>query len=280
MRNSSRIVLFCAFCALFCFLSQTVAAQDFRVFTRVFDESSPVGKPRVVSRSVSLFHAKKVYDYIDGVGEVCVFSPVERRFTILDGTGQTATVLTFDELKHMIELAEEQALNRADKLAEKEGETAEAVQLLKFLVSPDFKIRVDETSHTLYLTSSTYSYTVRYVSNVDREFVNAYLDYADWAARLNAVLHPHSLLPAPRLKLNELLRERGLMPVEISLQVGQQEPLRLRAEHEVRWSFDRGDRSNISHWETLLNSRSLQLISFPAYQRRLLLSKTSSPATR
>ncbi len=273
MKTSHRTLL----CVLAWVLAGSAAVgQEFRVFTRVFDESA-VGasqRPPVVVRSVSLFHANKVYDYVDGVGEVTIFDPVARQFTVIDGSGRRATVLAFDELKRMVSLAEEEAMRRAQSLSGAASSDAEeARELLAFLVQPEFQVRDDPANKVLYLTSPDYGYTVRYSTDVEPAFVESYLRYADWTARLNAVLHPHSLLPAPRLKLNELLRQKRVMPVEISLRVGRANPLKLRAEHQARWSLDRRDRNNIAHWEQLLQSRSLQFVSFPEYQRQLLLGK-------
>ena len=256
--------------------------QDFRVYTRVFDESGRAarrgGRPQVVGRSVSLFHAGKVYDYVDGIGEVILFEPAQRRFTIIAGSGRTATVVTFDELNHLLELAETEAEREAARLAERGGKEASAVgALLLFLINPQFEQRIDEAAKQLSLTSRYYNYTVRYDDAVQREFVESYLRYADWAARLNAVLHPQSLLPGPRLKLNEVLRQRRLLPVEVSLRVTAAEPLRLRAEHTIRWTLNRKDRSNINHWESLLRDKSLRFVTFSEYQRSFLLTQESSP---
>ena len=256
-------------------------AQEFRVYTRVFDESGTATRteerPRVIGRSVSLFHAGKVYDYVDGVGEVTIFEPAQRRFTIIAGSGRTATVVTFDELNHLLELAETETEREAARLAERGGKEASAIgTLLLFLINPQFDQRLDEANGRLLLTSRYYSYTVRYDEKVRPEYVESYLRYADWAARLNSVLHPQSLLPAPRLKLNDVLRSRRLMPTVVSLQVSAGQPLRLRAEHTIRWVLDSKDRSNINHWESLLRNKTLRFVTFPEYQRSVLLSQQSS----
>ncbi|MGH7199902.1 MAG: hypothetical protein ACREJB_04815, partial [Planctomycetaceae bacterium] len=60
-----------------------LAAQEFRIYTRVYDASTTGEEPAVVTRSLSLFHAGKVYDYIDTLGEVTVFEPAQDRVHIL-----------------------------------------------------------------------------------------------------------------------------------------------------------------------------------------------------
>ncbi|HID24270.1 MAG TPA: hypothetical protein EYP14_17965 [Planctomycetaceae bacterium] len=256
-------------------------AQEFRVYTRVFDESGFGARndtrPRVIGRSVSLFHAGKVYDYVDGVGEVTIFEPAQRRFTIIAGSGKTAAVVTFDELNHLLELAETEAEREAAQLAERGGKEASVIgAFLLFLINPQFEQRIDNAANRILLSSRYYNYTVRYDAKVRPEYVDSYLRYADWAARLNSVLHPQALLPAPRLKLNQMLRERRLMPVEVILHVKAGERFQLRAEHTIRWALDSKDRSNINHWESLLRDRSLRFVTFPEYQRTVMLTQQSS----
>jgi hypothetical protein len=86
-------------------VAASVSAQECRIYTVVYDESgeptsgvvdrSP--QPRVLSRSLSLMHAGKVYDSIDALGEVTIFDPAERRFTILNTKHTLAASVSFDE---------------------------------------------------------------------------------------------------------------------------------------------------------------------------------------
>src|SRR5690606_5890737 len=100
-----------------------------------------------------------------------------------------------------------------------------------------------------------------------------YLHYADWMARLNYVLHPHALYPEPRLKLNEVLRAHGKLPVEVELKSSIGLPIHLRAEHQIHWKLDATDRSLIHEWESLLKSSNTRQVTFQEYQRSLLVSK-------
>jgi len=273
-------VLLCLFVAMIC-CCQAVSGQEFRVYTRIFDDSSrttnqpahPASAP-VISRSVSLFHAGKVYDYIDTIGEVTIFEPAQRRFRIINGSGRTATTVTFDELNHLLKLGEGEAKRQAAELAEKNDQTSlYTATLLLFLVNPQFQEHFDPDRLQLQLSSRSFSYTVQCDAGVRPEHIDRYLNYAGWAARLNAVLHPQALLPAPRLALNTALREHQLMPTQVQLTANVDRPFRLRAEHKIHWNLDKKDRSNINHWESLLRDDSLKFVTFQEYQRSFLISQ-------
>ena len=265
-------------------LTGQVRAQEFRVYTRVFREDAASEtqtnsrtERQVISRSVSLFHAGKVYDYIDGLGEVIIFEPAQRRFTVIDGAGTTATVVTFDELQHWLKLAEAEAERQAAELARRSGrEASNAAEFLLFLVKPAFAETWDDQTGQLKLASPQYSYNVRCDSDVLPESIESYLRYADWTARLNAVLHPQTMLPAPRIALNDSLRAHRRLPVEVKLTIENGQSLRLRAEHTIHWNLDRRDRSNISHWETLVRNEKLRFVTFPEYQRDMLGGRTAA----
>ena len=58
-------------CVLSCWAWSLAPAQDFRISTRVYNQAPTTDAKRspVISRSLSLFHAGKVYDYIDTINE-------------------------------------------------------------------------------------------------------------------------------------------------------------------------------------------------------------------
>ncbi len=59
-------------------------AQELRIYTRIHDLSTAAGQKFPDQCSLMLFHAGKVYDYIEPAQEVTVFEPALRRFTILN----------------------------------------------------------------------------------------------------------------------------------------------------------------------------------------------------
>lgn len=241
-------------------------AQEMRIYTRVVKDSLADERPQVLARTLSLFHAGKVFDYIATADEVTVFDPANRRIVILDTSRQLATTIDFDELKNLLRLGKQEATEYAEQLERRGGDAARSAALIRFQLAPQFETRFDSKGHRLVLEHPGYRYEVRCVPSDRPEVLRRYLDYADWMARLNWVLHPQALLPAPRLALNAELRRRHLQPVEVSLWIGSTPELRLRATHEIRWSLDKRDRALIEDWEQLLRSRRVREVPFRQYQ--------------
>lgn len=85
---------------------------------------------------------------------------------------------------------------------------------MEFQLLPEFQVRSEDKARKLSLLSPRFRYDAVYAEGPSPEIVQAYLRAADWTAQLNSVLHPHSLLPEPRLRLNDELRERGVLPLK------------------------------------------------------------------
>ena len=215
-------------------LSSTGVAQEFRVYTKVWDSGVST---QPVSFSLTLWHAGKVYDVIHSAGEVTILEPAQRRCWIVNSDKNLLTSVDFDELKHLLRGAEER----------------------------------------LSLDSKLLSYQVRGQSQVPPEAIEAFLNNADWACRLNFVLHPQPVFPSARLELNQQLRKLRLFPIEVALRTQLDQPLNLRAVHELAWSLDARDRASIHHWESQLRDSELQKVSLAEYRRATLspqLAKT------
>jgi hypothetical protein len=96
------------------------------------------------------------------------------------------------------------------------------------------------------------------------------MEYADWTAKLNHVMHPRSLYPAPRMKLNERLRQHKVLPVKVQLRVDFDQPLHLQADHRFAWQLEKIDKQSIQHWENKVGDPSLQSLKFRDYQKAIL----------
>jgi len=261
-------------------LSSNVAqSQEFRVYTRVTDEAvkreglqlSTSEKDKtsaIISRSVSLFHAGKVYDYIDSIGEVIIFEPNQNRFTLLSTTRNQATRIDFDELKNLIKVAHNETNEYVRMLETKPmaGQQS-AIQLLKHQIDPQFEEAFLNDVYRVRLTNASFQYSASCTKHDTPELIESYLRYADWIARLNYVLHPQVMFPAARLALNDSLRKKSLLPVEVELQIKSNEPLHLKARHQIHWELDAHDRTLINSWELLRKSKRLEWVSFPEFQR-------------
>ncbi|WP_437225586.1 hypothetical protein SH661x_004133 [Planctomicrobium sp. SH661] len=250
----------------------SASAQDMRIYTSVSDVSK--GAPRVVSHSLTLFHAGKVYDYMDETGEVVIFEPVHHRFVIL-AKDYRATEVPFSELNHFLESARTESLTYISKLNAQENSNAARLEaLVRFQLAPAFQESQNESKQTLELASEHLTYNVKTAKIESTQFVRQYLDYADWAARLNFVLRPNSTYPEARLKLNDSLRKLELLPTQVDLQLQMTEPVRLRAEHQFAWEFLSIDRSNISSWERTLQSDRVRWVPFQQYQQQSVVQKS------
>ncbi len=259
---------------LACF--QTGQAQDFRIYTRVYDAGAAQNvRPRVIGRSLSLFHAGKVYDHVENEheSEVMIFEPAHQRFTILSTSRGLATTVHFDEIKRKLELARNVTTESIQELlTRKPAVTPETIQKLQFPIDPHFQTTKSETGEKVKCVSPFLTYDVRCVRVKEAKTADVYLTYADWMARLNYVLHPHALYPEPRLALNAVLRADHALPVEVELQSRIGMPIQLRAEHQIHWKLDTTDRSLIHEWESLLKRKTTRQVTFQEYQRALLIS--------
>ena len=86
-------------------------AQEMRVYTTVRNlRGSAVSEDRapVVARSLTLFHAGKVYDYVEAAKELTIFEPAHHRFTLLSERRRVATEVTQDEVRQFLNLVEQE----------------------------------------------------------------------------------------------------------------------------------------------------------------------------
>lgn len=262
--------------SLGCVLTATPgSAQNFRISTRIYDHSQATDdiKAPVISRSLTLFHAGKIYDYLDSVGEVIVLEPAHDRVTVLNTKRHVATTVHFDEIKRLLKVRESETEKYLDELlAENTPQADAASRMLRFQLQPEFQPRFDSDRDLLQLSSPVIEYQVRCAAHESDELIDSYLQYADWVARLNSILHSQSLFPEPRLQLNQLLREHRRIPIEVTLHAELESQLHLRAQHDFVWALDAVDRRLINHWESILRNDNLERTTLVDYQRKMLLS--------
>lgn len=260
------------------FLSASAQAQQFRVYTKVSRPATdPLEEPVTVARSLTLFHAGRVFDSMPAAGEVTIFEPSHQRFIVFNGRRMIAASVTFNEIERLLATAKDETLSSTSRLLQKNSASRTLVEPLRFQLDPKFNEQFSAADRRLSLTSPNFSYRVTCARPDIVEASSSYLNYTDWLARLNYVLSP-GLYPEPRLRLNESLRSRQLIPLTVELEVNFDPPLRLQAEHQFGWQLERRDREDIAHWETLLRDDQLEWLSFRDYQRALLTS--SSQAAR
>ena len=263
--------------AAICVTSMDVVAQDFSVYTQVYDlDAKAANQPAgPIARSRTLFHVGKVYDVIPETAEVTIIEPAHRRITILNSDRNVVSVVDFDELKHLLKEAEERLAQRVLELEKKPDASRQKIETLRFQLRPFFESEFDPAKHRLRLLSKSVTYEVDGKVSDHAEAVDKYLNYADWVCRLNYVLHPQPLFPSVRLELNDHLRRHRMLPTRVTLRTNLDRPLNLKADHSVAWALDTLDRQSIDKWESLLRDPALQKVTLPEYQRIAFGQKTA-----
>jgi hypothetical protein len=251
--------------------ARSAPAQDFSVTTRLFDVSSR--EPQLLGNSSTLFHAGKVYDHLDRIGEMIVFDPAQQRFILASNTKMIRTTLRFAEIENSIYHGEQTAAKRVQQLKlENDPKRRGALGPIEFQLHPAFQQQYDPAARRLKLSSSEFSYQISCDDKIDAPLVDAYLRYADWMARLNYVLQAQ-MLPAPRIAVNTILHERGLLPYRVELHSGQpstKNQMHLRAEHRFEWKLSTKDRETIYYWEELLQDPNLKHVTPQQFQTALM----------
>jgi hypothetical protein len=141
-----------------------------------------------------------------------------------------------------------------------------------FAADPQFKSEADGQDGWLTLSSSLLSYRAKGLKPKLTTTADAYRDFADWYARLNAT-RPGNLPPFPRLELNRVLAERQQVPEEVELTV---EPknrwagrkLVVRSHHIFNWRLSNTDHKRIETAGTYMAE--FQTMSFTDYRLPLL----------
>lgn len=263
--------------------SMTAFAQDFRIYTPVFDQaagarSARVGsqpKTPIISRSQAFFHAGQVFDVLEPDGELLLFQPSAERYIIVHQQRNVLTTLKFDDLLRQVRDAEVRAEEYLVRVrAQDVPPPARTLEWIEFQLRPRFTETYDKQHQKLTLSHPLMTYEVQCATPDQPEAVQSFLKYCDWAARLNFVLHPQAPLPAPRLTLNESLRKRGLLPLSVNLKAQVGAGLQLRAEHQIQWSLEPHDRHQIHEWELLLKSDQLRHVPFSRFQELLVAGET------
>ena len=245
-------------------------AQDIRVYTRIY--AGDGNDPYV--RSLMLFHAGKVYDYIEPAQEVTVFEPALKRFTVLNKSRQLRAELSQDQIRQYLTLAQEAAAKQLQnsQLSEK------SIEVLNFQLHPQFAVNFDSERSRLVLESSVLRYSATTITP-ESDVVEKYLHVADWTAQCNSVLHPKSLLPGPRMALNEELRRRGMIPQSVELTLETDPPIQLTAQHEWTWNLQERDRQMIMDWTNDLKNPAYRDVPFSKFQQEILKAEISKRTT-
>lgn len=258
---------------LLTFCAGTTSAQDYRVYTRVWlqEQAQPEQKPELIGRSLTIWHAGKVYDYMDSIGELVVFDHQQQRYTIVSGPHSTACTVDYGELRQYLKVARTQAREYMSELIDSNRPDAtRSIEKIKFQLDPKFEFRYSESPLRVVCDAPQLQYDVLAIQAPNSDIAQAFQQYADSAAQLNFVLHGQSLLPDARMQVNNALVQKEWIPVQVSLSLKDHRETVLRAEHAIQWELGPSDRTRLMEWKKLLQDGELRFVSFQEYQRQLL----------
>lgn len=233
MRNSTHLLLIgLSWIGVAGVWPRTLEAQDFRIDTDLFVGANK--EPE--TQNLTLFANGVVYDFLLTEPEqVTVLDPVRGRIHLLHVGKQLKTTITTEELLKLT--AEIRAREPSDKQS-------------AFFLDPQFEHAVDAEKKELVLKSRPLTYRVVGMEPKDKSTVQMYREFADWYARLNAVMTRGSLPPFSRLQLNQALAEKSWIPTEIQRTVIVRDKLverrlEARTHHIPNWLLSNTDHKRI-----------------------------------
>jgi hypothetical protein len=227
-------------------------AEEFRVETDVFVGSQK--KP--VAQNLTIFTSGLVYDFpLMGPNEIAVLDPTRGRFVLLDVSKKVKTTLTTQEILEFT--------------ASMKARTQDAEGVVGFAANPQFEQSFDDQTGRLTLSSKLMTYSMKGNKPKQNSAAEAYRQFADWYARLNAT-RPGNLPPFARLELNKAVFERGLVPEEVELTVAPNSrllgrTLTIRSHHMINWALPGTDRKRIDEAGDFLVN--FQAVQFQEYRR-------------
>lgn len=253
-----------------CVPEGTADAQDFRIVTTIRDLGAKNAQDTTFT-TLTLFRQRKVYDYIDALGEVIIYEPGENQFTILNVRRLIATTVHFDEVKRLLGARKPEIQRYVARLRANNDPIADDVaSAFEFQLNPKFEEGYDGAKNQLVLSSPKCEYRVQ-CAEVDKpELTAQYLAYADWMAQLNSVLHPGAMFPEPRIELNRSLRRHSRLPVRVELNSKLDGNLHISADHKISFALENRDRTRITQWEAALTSPRITRTTFQSYQEMVL----------
>lgn len=253
--------------------------QEFSIYTQVYDDTEGKEAKRPVCRSHTLLHANRGYDYIAELGQVTILDFGSKRVTVLHGMRKMATTFSFEELEEKIEEAEGRAEEFLLKPIQQAGFNTElATEFIQFQLHPKFQEVYDPDRKHLTLASEIMTYEATCAPAPAMKTLDAYLRFTDWTAQVNYVLVSQAMLPGPRMQLNDVLRAKEGLPIQVVLSIHLGRGAKLRAEHQYQWELEKVERQMIHDWDTKLESPTTRHVSLKEFQE--ILAEDNRTATK
>jgi hypothetical protein len=194
------IYFHCVASGLFCFTMafSLVHAQApnvaFRVDTDVYEET----QKEPVKQTLTLFQNGVYYDFaMEKSQSVTMIDPQHERIVLIHPERRVKTTFNMPQLLTYVEDIKQQISGKQHELA-------------KMLAAVE-QVRFDPAENKIRVGDDTFYYEATMQSPKSPEMAAQYADFANWSARLNAVLPP-KFPPYLRLELNRQLAERGMLP--------------------------------------------------------------------
>ncbi len=239
-------------------------ADDFRIHTELFveDEKKPANE------YTTLFKSGLVYDYRANPPQVTIFDPPRARFILLDPQRKLRTEKSTDDIEKFVERLQTWAANHSDPF-------------LQFQAHPSFDETTDNSTGELIFSSEWTTYRIKADVAANADTYRQYAAFSDWYARLN-VLTGSTVLPFPRLRVNESLAEKQLVPSEVRLKVissnklpAGRSQLQLRTQHHVVWALSAADQRRLE--QTAEDVATFKKVSFEDYRKSELEQTAEQP---
>jgi hypothetical protein len=210
--------------------SYAAFADGFRIETKIY-----AGDEQPVSETTTLFLDGVVYDFIANPAQTAVFRKPgggkDGLFILLDPQQRIQTKLSTQKLAGAMDKLRTWAARQADPF-------------LQFAANPRFNESFEPESGQLVLAHHLENYRVSTAPAEHPQSLTEYREFLDWYTRLNTLLSAGQFPPEPRLRLNEALARRQVIPQTVELtKAGESEPL--RAEHEFIWRLSHEDLDRI-----------------------------------
>ena len=174
------------------------AATAFRVETDIYLK---VNNPKPDKQTLTLFKEGVYYDFPMDYDQqsldkqtITMTDPLGGRIVVLKPSGQIKTVFKTAELSSRVEALKKEIAGNKD--------------LAKMLSQ---QASFNETTQSLRVGDESFAYEATLQPARDASIASQYADFADWSARLNALLPPN-FPPFVRFELNRQVAERGALP--------------------------------------------------------------------
>jgi hypothetical protein len=224
-----RSLLSISCCVLACTAMSAALGQqpDFRIDTDIHfgTEQAPA------KQSLTLFSEGVYYDFSrDDPTAITMIDPQRNRIILLDGKRNIQTTIDMSELSQYVQSAKEQAVSPD----------------LKLLLKASEQVVFDDQNRTCTVGIKQINYVATTQEPPKAAIAQQYAEFANWSARLNAV-YPPQRPPYVRMRLNDELGARGLLPAEIEINttLASGKPSTARCRLIALWRLSRDDQAAI-----------------------------------